>query len=557
MTACERCGTTEREVERSEELGVTLCGNCFAKGDDEAKRRRTAAIEAWLPERTDLGNAELFALLHADRIRHVRERREWLHWRDGRWRRDTGGEAERAAKATARERMRRAIDLPAGDEQRQALKWALASQSESRIRATLSLAATEPEIVLGAEEMDADPWLLGCGNGTLDLRTGELREAKPGDLISIGTDVPFDPDAGCPRWLRFLEEVFRGDEELIGFFRRFSGYSLTGDTREHVLVVFHGLGGNGKTTLIEIEKRMLGQHAVTASFDSFHRARGDRGPRNDLARLHRARRVVASESGEGRRLDEATVKQLTGGDTVTARFLYGEHFEFKPQFKLVLVTNHRPRVAGDDEAIWRRLRLVPFEECFTGREDRDLAATLEAELPGILAWAVEGCLEWQRLGLGEAEAVTRATREYREDEDTLGAFLAERCILGEGEVVTADLREAYEGFCGELGERPLGPRVLGKQLARRGVQRGGTGRKHYVGVRLTHEVPSSDVTSSNSPRVRVNREVTDSDVTHGTQRHSPPLPSLDERERAGLALAQQLVDAGEAEWVEDDAEVAA
>ncbi len=176
-------------------------------------------------------------------------------------------------------------------------------------------------------------------------------------------------------------------------------------------------------------------------------------------------------------------KSLTGGDTIAARFLYGEHFEFKPAFKLWLVTNHRPRVDGGDDAIWRRLRLVPFEESFQGRADTELAATLEAELPGILAWAVEGCLEWQRDGLGHAEAVDRATREYREDEDVLGAFLAERCQLeSRGEVTATALREAYEKFCEELGERPLAPHVLGRELARRGIHRGGAQRRCYLGV---------------------------------------------------------------------------
>jgi putative DNA primase/helicase len=170
---------------------------------------------------------------------------------------------------------------------------------------------------------------------------------------------------------------------------------------------------------------------------------------------------------------------------VTARFLYREHFEFKPQFKLWLVTNHRPRVDGDDDAIWRRLRLIPFEQSFRGREDPKLDETLQAELPGILRWAVEGCIEWKRDGLGDAAAVVRATREYREDEDTLGAFLAERCELGNRcEVLAGDLRSAYEKFCEDLGEAPLAANVLGQQLRSRGITKGGAGRRMYRGVTL-------------------------------------------------------------------------
>ena len=301
-------------------------------------------------------------------------------------------------------------------------------------------------------------------------------DADPAELVSRWPPASaFDPEAECPRWLRFLEEVFGGDEELVGFMRRLVGYGLAGDVREHIIAVLHGAGANGKSTLVETVKQALGDYARTATFESFIRARGDRGPRNDLARLHRARLVTASESGAGRRLDEATVKQLTGGDTVAARFLYGENFEFRPEFTLWLITNHRPRIDGGDEAMWRRVRLVPFEQSFKGREDLELSATLEAELPGILTWALQGCLEWQREGLGQAGAVERATREYREEEDVLGAFLAERCEM-DGEIATSRLREAYESFCEELGEKPLTASRLGRQLAQRGIGRGGAGR---------------------------------------------------------------------------------
>lgn len=431
---------------------------------------------------TDLANAELFCELHADRLRHVHEQKKWLAWDGGRWRPDLSGEAERAATDTARELLRRAADLD-GTGRKRAARWALASQSEPRLRAMRTIASTEHPIVLTADQLDADPYLLACANGTLELRTGTLRDADPGDLISRGTAIAYEPDAACPRWLRFLDEIFDGDAELIAFMARFTGYCLTGDTREQVVIVCHGTGANGKTTMIEKLKEVVGEHGVTAGFDTFARARGDRGPRNDLARLHRARLVVASESGEGRRLDEATVKALSGGDAVTARFLYGEHFEFRPQFKLCLVTNHRPRIDGDDDAIWRRLRLVPFEQSFLGREDPELSAQLDAELPGILAWAVRGCLDWQRDGLGAAAAVERATAAYREDEDVLGAFIAERCELG-GEVEVVALRESYESFCRELGEKPMSGSALGRKLSRRGISRGGKGRRSYRGLNL-------------------------------------------------------------------------
>jgi putative DNA primase/helicase len=485
--AMRRQGASEAEIVAA--LRVTNLERCAEPLDDAEVERISASVSRYEPASdspayTDTGNAERFAVAHAGRVRYLRERRQWLVWQHGRWRRDTTGEVERAAKDVSRSLLTEAARLE-GDESKKAAQWALTSQAEPRIRAQLTLAGSERAVVVEADDLDADPWLLACGNGVLDLRTSELREPSPDDLITLGTDVPYVPAARCDRWLSFLEEVFDGDQELIAFLKRFVGYCLTGDTREHALVVFHGSGANGKSTLVGVLRRLLGDFAVTAAFDTFMRQR-DRGPRNDLARLHRARLVTAAESGEGRRLDEATVKEITGGDVIAARFLYGEHFEYAPEFKIVAVTNHRPKVDGDDDAIWRRLRLVPFEQSFEGREDRELAAKLEAELPGIFAWAVRGCLEWREAGLGEAAAVTRATAEYREDEDVLGAFLAERCAM-HGETPTRELREAYEAYCSDLGETPLGASVLGKRLSKRGVRRAhrdGGREKVYEGVSL-------------------------------------------------------------------------
>jgi putative DNA primase/helicase len=348
----------------------------------------------------------------------------------------------------------------------------------------LALAATESRIALDVGAMDADPFLLACPNGTLDLRTGRVRAHNPSDLISRGTAIPYDAGARCPRWLHFLREVFDGDDDLISFVHRAVGYSLAGDTREQVLFVCHGYGANGKSVFRETVSLILGDLAVTAAFDTFLRGRGDHGPRNDIARLHRARFVAASESGSERRLDEALVKALTGEDTVAARFLYGEHFEFKPEFKIWLFTNHLPRVEGDDDAIWRRIRLVPFSVSFMGKEDRNLGEALAEEAPGILAWAVEGCLDYQRNGLGLPPAVAQATKEYREDEDILSSFIAERCIF-EGSVEAARFRTVYEQFCFEVGERPLSASALGRALSKRGIsgKRRADGRI-YRGIRL-------------------------------------------------------------------------
>jgi putative DNA primase/helicase len=444
---------------------------------------------AFKAKRTDLANAGRLAHAYRSRLRYVRERRMWLSWDGKLWKPDATGDAERAAKRTVRQLLAEAAQIEDEDECKRAVGWAIQSQSDSRLKALLSQATTEPEIALAADAIDRDGLLLTCANGTLDLRTAELRDHDPADLITRGTSVAYNPEAKCSLWLRFLDEVFAGDAELIEFIRRLVGYCLTGQTKEHILAVFHGAGCNGKSTFIGVLKHLLGDYAVTAAFDTFVRQRNGGGPRNDLARLHRARLVSASESGEGRHLDEATVKEITGGDTITARFLYGEYFEFQPEFKLILITNYLPRVAGDDDAIWRRLRLVPFAQSFLGREDLDLPAKLAQELPGILAWAVGGCLDWQREGLGLAEAVSTATHEYRAEEDLLQVFLGAYCAEIAGERVLIEvLRSAYETYCEEVGEEALTGAWLGRRLAKRGIRRKrettGERRWFYDGLRL-------------------------------------------------------------------------
>jgi putative DNA primase/helicase len=430
---------------------------------------------------TDLGNAERLVAQHGEDLRYV-PGLGWHTWEDCRWRRDLDGEVMRRVKLSARSILAEAQHVEDAKDRAQIARWALTSETEPRLRAAISLAQSETAVIARADDLDADRFLLNAANGTIDLRTGELRACDRGDLITLMTTVVYDREIPCPRWERFLGEIFAGDSELVAFTQRYIGYCLTGMTREEVLGVFWGFGGNGKSTLLTVMKRLLGEHAVTASFETFMRARSDRAPRNDLARLHRARLVTAAESGEGKRLDEATVKEITGRDTIAARFLYGEHFEFTPQFKLVLVTNHKPRVDGADDALWRRLRLVPFTENFEGREDKQLADTLEAEMSGILAWAVRGCIAWQLEGLGQPAAVTEATSEYRQEEDVLGAFLEERCVLT-GEIERETLRDAFADYCRAIGEAPLAANVLGKQLARRGIskhKRSGT----YRGVSL-------------------------------------------------------------------------
>lgn len=453
-------------------------------------QRRTLQREIDTPaparfhNRSDAGNALRFAEQHGHRLRYNAASGKWLIWNFSIWSENRDGEVMRLAKATAR-----SIFAEAAAEEDEALRKKLAghavkTEAKSRLDAMVALAASEPGIVVLPEHLDTDPDLLACPNVTIDLRSGEAKTPDPADLITRSTGIHFDPDADCPRFLRFLAEIFEGDQELIEFMGRWIGYLLTGHTREHAFLLAYGpKGRGGKSVLANILQKLLGDYAAAADFETFTRTHGDRGPRNDLAALDGVRAVFAPEGQAGRRLDEATVKQLTGGDPVVARFLYGELFEYRPQFKLWLTTNRRPRIDGGDAAIWARVREVPFMVDFRGREDRNLEQTLQAELPGILRWAVEGAVKWHQEGLGTAKAIEASTADYRAGEDVLGSFLADRCEL-DGETATATLREAFEAYCEELGEDPPNARILGRELATRGITRGGAGRRFYQGVRV-------------------------------------------------------------------------
>lgn len=281
-------------------------------------------------------------------------------------------------------------------------------------------------------------WLLNVLNGTIDLCTGSLRPHAREDYITRCVNVDYDPDAKCPTWERFIHQVFGGNAEIIAFVQRAVGYSLTGKIVEHVLIVLYGLGSNGKTTLIDALHYLLGpSYAKHAPTDLLLARRGEHHP-TELATLHGARLVTAAETGEGRRLAESLVKQLTGGDPVTARRMRDDFWQFRPEFKLWLATNHRPQIRGTDHAIWRRIRLIPFDVTFhtaetgkTPQQDQTLPARLREEATGILAWAVRGCLAWQSQGLGAPDAVRDATEAYRAEMDVLAMFFEERCIFDE------------------------------------------------------------------------------------------------------------------------------
>jgi P4 family phage/plasmid primase-like protien len=455
--------------------------------------RKAASIEAGRERCTDLGNARRLVRRAGERIRFARGR-GWFAWDGRRWAPDVTGEVMRLAKEAVESIFDEARAAGATRQAEELAKWAVRSQDAPRLDALLKVAQTERAVALDPAAFDKDSWLLNVENGTLDLRTGNLREHRQGDLITRLSPVAFDRLAEAPRWRAFLDRVLP-DPEVQRFVQRLVGYWLTGDTSEQVVVILYGTGANGKTVFVEAVRDVLGNYAASTPFDSFLARRTTGQPRDDLARLDGARLVTAAEPSEGARLDEGVVKALTGADTVTARHLYGTYFDFRPTFKIVLTVNHRPHITGTDLGIWRRVRLVPFTVTIAEKDqDRELAARLCAEAPGILRWAVEGCRDRQAHGLGTPGAVCAATAAYREDEDTLGPFLVECCTLGPERRVTAkDLHAAYQRWCQENGEEPVSQKVLGSRLSQRpGLSRKRSGKWWWHGVGLTQSVGPLD-----------------------------------------------------------------
>ena len=425
---------------------------------------------------SDLGNARRLVALHGADLRYCYPWGRWLVWDGTRWADDLTGEVWRRAKDVPR-----ALYLEAGrtadeDTRKAAAKWALNSETATRLYAAVTLARSEPGIPVIPDALDGEPWLLNVMNGTLDLRTGELRPHRRADHISKLAPVLFDPEADCPQFDAFLERVLANDRELIAFVQRAVGYSLTGDVSERALFILHGAGRNGKSTLLEAIRDALGEYALRTPTTTLMVQRSDTIP-NDVARLKGARFVSASETEDGRRLAESLIKDLTGGDTVSARFMRAEWFDFRPTCKVWLGTNHKPVIRGTDNAIWDRLKLIPFTVRIPEAEmDTHLGDKLRLELPGILAWAVRGCLAWQEKGLETPAVVTAATAEYRDEMDVLAAFMAECVIEGPNlEIAKGALYNAYRRWCDEAGERAMTKRKLGDHLKERNWQDGRSG----------------------------------------------------------------------------------
>ena len=441
---------------------------------------------------TDLGNSERFAFYHGDAVRWDTARKVWRVWDGKRWAVDDALDVHRRAAATVRKIRKEAAAAPSGDGNGKDLgallfAWAVKSESRERMAAMMEVAKSQHGIAVGVDAWDSDPWLLNVKNGTVDLKTGTLRQHDPCDLLTKLADTEFRPTARDERWERFLDDVTGGDAELAAFLQIACGYTLTGDTSEEKMFLVYGPTAGGKSTFLEALRGVLGDYARVIQADLLAKKRDASGAgaaTPELACLAGARLAAGSEMEQGREIAEALAKNLTGGDPITARHMYADLFDYRPQFKLWIALNHCPKVSADDGAIWRRILRIGFEKTVPPeRRDKTLKPFLRSPTgggPTVLAWAVEGCLRWQRDGLTIPAAVERSTAAYRQESDPLAAFFDD-CLTFDNPIAWtpwADLWTAYNEHAAEngTGERY---RVSPKRLQERLKAHDCTGSKRF------------------------------------------------------------------------------
>lgn len=426
---------------------------------------------------TDLGNARRLVDQHGENIRYDHSFGAWFTWDGRRFQQDTTGQIWQRAKATARSIYHEAAECLDDRGRSELAKHAKASEARGRLESMIVLAQTEAEVAVTAEVWDRNPWLLNCRNGTLDLKTGILLPHRREDCCTRLAPVDYDPAAECPLWQKSLAR-WQPQEDVRDFLQRAVGYSLTGETLEEVLFFTYGQGKNGKSKFTETLQALLSEYGVKAAAETFMLKKSDRGAATpELIALIGRRFVSVSEVEGGQSFSESLLKDMTGGDTMTARPLYRNEINFRPLFKLWFYGNVRPRIDGTDDGIWRRMMLIPFKVTIPKEEqDKHLLPKLLAELPGILNWALAGCRQWQAEGLNPPPSVLSATDEYRQDMDTIGAFLEEKCERAEKYTVrAAEIYEAYTEWSKAAGEKPVTQNAFGHSLTQRGMERFRTG----------------------------------------------------------------------------------
>lgn len=437
-------------------------------------------------ELTEYGNAERLAYKFGRNIRYCFPWKNWLIWNDKFWEKDATGKIMRMAKGTVRSISKEA-DNVSDEKIKNALKaHAKKSETKFKLNAMIDLAHSEPGLQVKPEDLDKKSWFLNVQNGTIDLKGGLFFPHTREHLITKITPIEYNPNAICQGWDNFLNKIMNGNQNLIQFIKRAVGYSLTGETSEQCFFFLYGTGANGKSTFLETIRAMLTEYAQQTDLSTFLKDRSSIP--NDVARLQGTRFVSGVETDAGKHLAEVFIKRLTGEDTITARFLYQEFFEFSPTFKIFLGANHKPTISGTEHAIWRRIMTIPFTVVIPENEmDKGLKDKLKLELPGILNWAVQGCLDWQKIGLAPPKEISRATDEYKAEMDVLGNFIEDCCVLKPHSTVSkTEFYDIYDKWCIQNKEQPISKKAFGIKLSERGIVSKKSGSTRYwsgIGLR--------------------------------------------------------------------------
>jgi putative DNA primase/helicase len=418
---------------------------------------------------------------HGKDIRYNPAWKKWLVWNGSHWVMDEG---DALIHGKGLEMVRNIYDevLKTDDyrERYEIEKYAMLSESMRRREAFVKAASVMKDLHVTSDALDPNPWLLNVKNGTINVTTGDFREHRQEDMITKTAHVEYDPQADCPFWKQFVREIMDFKADVISFVQTAAGWALTGDISEQTMFILFGTGANGKSTFLNTIMYLLGDYAIATPTETFMRKNGDQYT-NDIARLRGTRFVTTTEAEQGRRLSEPLIKKITGNDQMTARFLYGEFFNFTPTFKIFMATNHKPMIKGTDHGIWRRIKLIPFTTRIPEeKQDKHLEMKLREEASGILNWLLEGTVRWKRERLKVPTAILNATDEYREEMDVIGNFLKECCIQRpEVSVRIRELFKAYQDWCDENNEHGVSERFFGLRLKEMGFEQGRTSEARY------------------------------------------------------------------------------